>query len=125
VQRTHPILHATSGFPSPLDNLALKNCLFGSNCLRHTIAKLLLLLLLSIMSDQSAPSLGNVKLSAKRKRPHIDSDAEDDDQMCAFDARKVYAVNDKDLSTLVCDLAPNPYDLHGASAPMRLYKVNA
>jgi hypothetical protein len=76
------------------------------------------------MSDQSAPSLGNVKLSAKRKRPHTDSDAEDGDQMCATDARKAYNLKDQDLHTLKCDLVPNPYDLHGASAPMRLYKVS-
>jgi hypothetical protein len=64
------------------------------------------------------------KLSAKRKRPHSDSDAEDDEQMCATDARRVYGLNDKDLSALHCELAPNPFDLNGTTAPpMRLYRV--
>jgi hypothetical protein len=55
------------------------------------------------------------------KRPRSDSVAQDDDQMCATDSRQVYGLNDKDLSKLVCENAPNPYDRN--AAPMRLYRV--
>jgi hypothetical protein len=74
------------------------------------------------MSSSGAPK---EKLSAKRKRPHSDSDAEDDELKCATDARRVYVLTKKDLSTLSHESAPNPFDLNGTTAPpMRLYKVS-